>query len=309
MRVTDTVFLPATSVDSALANIGSSFFSIHKNLAPLHLEPVKNVVVLLNGSLQLWKKDGSQQFNNTSTAATAAQGREYKALKNLSHLAVALNITLSSIPSAKEGEVFSRVQGSLKALLHDLERCEKDESMVSHQSLFDLSKPILHRLLSCPMSLHKEASKICHSYNADCELILSKYRKDSAEIQIKSLHDIMNQWGQEHTIKPEETRVLIVVAHGPRDDLLERQYFEAWVEERNIYPVEMLPGQMANIHVEKDLILGFLAEQELNRSIGKSMLGDENAMFKDVLGPFAYSVLERLGLRKKAEKSGCPFSK
>jgi hypothetical protein len=37
------------------------------------------------------------------------------------------------------------------------------------------------------------------------------------------------------------------------------------------------------------------------------MLGDENAMFKDVLGPFASIVHEALGLRKKTQKSRCPI--
>jgi hypothetical protein len=57
----------------------------------------------------------------------------------------------------------------------------------------------------------------------------------------------------------------------------------------------MLPEQMAT--VSQFSLINFLKKHETNRQIGQSMLGDSNAMKKDVLGPYAPEVLKQL----------CPF--
>lgn len=108
-------------------------------------------------------------------------------------------------------------------------------------------------------------------------------------------------------IELDTTRVLITTAHGPREDLIEKQYFldiyaqggiiNAEKGTNHIICVEMLPEQIAT--VSQDALIAFLKKHQMNnKSIAINMLDDDQAMNKDILGKYAPEVLKKL----------CPFN-
>ncbi|WP_058527938.1 hypothetical protein [Legionella erythra] len=127
----------------------------------------------------------------------------------------------------------------------------------------------------------------------------------ATKIQLQGMHRILLNWVEKYSIQAKYTRSLIVTASGPREQLIERQYFEEMLAKQNlkndekgiryIHTIEMLPQQIATV-TDKELI-GFLQRHELNSDIGKNMLNNPLGMDKDVLGEHAPGVL----------KGKCPF--
>lgn len=283
-------------------HIGSKFMNIHKNEAPTHLSTVKNIIIYHGGLTELWKKDTSGDYNQAGIASTAAAQDVYKVRKNLSHLAVSINVLASSFALVADEDSFSRIHAAAGSMFGTLGLLPKS-IQTEYALLIEASASALLRLAASTSS-RMEVADACRKYNGITKIILQEYAKESAQVQIISLENIMDKWTQEHHILPEDTKALIVVAHGPRQKLLETQYFEQWGKGKlQIFPVEMLPAQMSSINVKKDLILGFLAEQLLNQQIGKRMLDDENAMFKDILAPYAEEILEKF----PSKEEGCPY--
>lgn len=131
------------------------------------------------------------------------------------------------------------------------------------------------------------------------------YANQAKNLQWMGMHKIIRRWTKQENIQFESTRVLIVTAHGPREDLIEKKYFldqfskkgivDAEKNTGHIICVEMLPEQIAT--VSQYSLIDFLKKHQLNKQIGLNMLGDPNAMMKDVLGGGDPSVLAKL----------CPF--
>jgi hypothetical protein len=139
-------------------------------------------------------------------------------------------------------------------------------------------------------------------YLDEMKSINESYAAKATKLQLNGIHQIMSQWIEEYKIQLDSTRVLIVSAHGPRNDLIEKQYFldmyakqgfiDAEHGSSHIICVEMLPEQSAI--VSKELLIEFLRKHQINRQVGVNMLGDSTAMDKDVLGQYAPEVLKKL---------------
>lgn len=139
-------------------------------------------------------------------------------------------------------------------------------------------------------------------YLDEMKSINETYAAKATKLQLSGIHQIMSQWKEEYNIQLDSTRVLIVSAHGPRNDLIEKQYFldlyakqgfiDAEHGSSHIICVEMLPEQSAT--VSKDSLIDFLRKHQINMQVGANMLGDSMAMDKDVLGQYAPEVLKNL---------------
>jgi hypothetical protein len=151
-------------------------------------------------------------------------------------------------------------------------------------------------------------SSIGHIYCLQAQLVQDiksinmNYLARATELQLKGIHQIVSRWMSSEEVVLVNSHVLIVTSHGPREGLIEKQYFldlfskqgivDAEKESGHIICVEMLPEQIAT--VKQSSIINFLKKQQLNRQIGQNMLGDSNAMKKDVLSQYAPPVLEQL---------------
>ncbi|HLF66336.1 MAG TPA: hypothetical protein VI522_01835, partial [Gammaproteobacteria bacterium] len=236
----------------------------------------------------------------------------------MSHLAVGINIAYTSVLKDSTGGASSLIKENLINLQGNLLDFLREPMGFYFSSLIRPTALALTRLMYYKPHLHKEKA-LCwaEEYNADTQWLLEEYAENAAELQIESMDKIMTEWISTYNITLEKTRVLIVVAHGPRDNLIEGEYYKYLFKkfkiaspESYIYKIEMLPDQMATIDVEKDLIHDFLSGQQLNAEIASTMLGDKEAMRKDVLAKYAPSILEKLPphvITEEGSKPRCPF--
>lgn len=233
---------------------------------------------------------------------TPAQGEQYNLIKSLSHLSVMLDRALQSIKDAgftreKEEVELQRIQSLLtllKKLNHDF--LEKELEVINWML------GIIDQALAVD---GKEQIQCIHAqYLREIQSTNEKYSRQAADLQIHGLHEKISYWMARENIQLEKTRILIVCARGPRKDLIEKQYFHWLYSEQGIMEekdkdyvlcVEMLPEQMST--VTTSMLLDFLRKHETNAHIGRNMLGDSNAMYKDVLGKYAPPILRKL----------CPF--
>ncbi|KTD46441.1 hypothetical protein [Legionella quateirensis] len=128
------------------------------------------------------------------------------------------------------------------------------------------------------------------------------YASTATRLQLNGLHQTIAQWMSKFNLYLDSSRVLIVSSHGPREDLIEKQYFldlyaqhgieDAEKGSSHVICVEMLPEQIAT--VSKESLIDFLRKHQLNMMIGHNMLGDPQAMNKDVLGQYAPEVIKNL---------------
>lgn len=134
---------------------------------------------------------------------------------------------------------------------------------------------------------------------------LSKY---AVKLQLKQLDFIAKIWQEKYNIDLKKNRVLIVGAHGPRKGLIEMQYFRSWyrssiedepVKNNYVYYIEMLVHKMKEIDIKEDLIEGFLAQEEYNKSVAGWVLDNPLGMEEDVLNSFAPDVLMKLSKREE----------
>jgi hypothetical protein len=124
--------------------------------------------------------------------------------------------------------------------------------------------------------------------------LLEKNIESAALAQVLDIHNQIVAWEVLDQEKLKRMRVLIVGPHGPRSGRVDMQYFtkiyhqfcsisDHKVKNNYLYHVEMLPSQMKYIDIEQDLIQEFLMGSEYNKTVGKTMLNNQEAMFRDIL--------------------------
>lgn len=258
----------------------------------------------LNGYLSLW---GKNVHNNIlyeiDSRGTPALDEQYNLIKSISHCSVWLNLILQSvIDEAELNKQHEEDLNSVRTSLMELKRLRpveiNSELAVINKILNYISKILKARSL---IQMHSLQIK----YLEDMKSINESYASLATKLQLTGLHEIVSQWISTLNIQLDSSRILIVSAHGPREDLIEKQYFldlyakqgmmDAEKGTSHIICVEMLPEQIAT--VSKDSLIDFLKKHQLNMSIGRNMLGDPQAMNKDVLGAYAPDVLKTI----------CPF--
>ncbi|WP_141650495.1 hypothetical protein [Legionella massiliensis] len=242
-------------------------------------------------------------YEEVASCDSAALGSRYRQLKTLSHIAVTLNIL---IEEGQSQDGLKELQKKLKQLI-----VHHKSELLPYQSFLNETILLTYRLLA-KWEDKLACRQLMAKYNKATSESLNSYAKEAAQLQLTSLNEIVQGWTDDYWIQAESSRVLIVCPHGPRKGLIERQFFDDWLlkqkldrlDKRLIYTVEMLPEQMAS--VSSDLILSFLSKQEINKMIGKQVLNDEDAMFRDILAEHAPDIINEL----EEQKTGgyCPYS-
>ncbi len=284
--------------------IKQDFLSNHHQHAQKHsLIGIDHVLIYLNGKLTLLGKKNESVLHEIETVKTPALEEDYITLKTISHLSVWLNLALRSMIEQKEqydsepAELL-QIQEHLLAL-----KSVNDEHLLhEHRVLNRLMKVTYKALLA---TTTRQLQDIQSQFLLEVREINERYSAQATELQLKGLYRITRNWVKQHNLLVQNSRVLIVVPHDPREGLIEKQYFLDWYSKEGIADaekqtghiicVEMLPEQMGT--VSQLSLIDFLKRHQLNMPIGKDMLGNEQAMNKDILSSYAPPVLEKL----------CPF--
>lgn len=192
-------------------------------------------------------------------------------------------------------EDLQNIKNQLKALKQLNHNSIDHECAVIDRILMYISKVIHAKSLA-------QIKLIQVQYLQEMKSINETYAATATRLQLNGLHQTIVQWMSQLNIHLDSSRVLIVSSHGPREDLIEKQYFldlyaqhgiqNAEKGSSHIICVEMLPEQIAT--VSKESLIDFLRKHQINMMIGQNMLGDPQAMNKDVLGRYAPEVIKKL---------------
>lgn len=300
------------NLNQQLAAINQSFLSEHKNAGICMLAKIKHVVILSSGNLELWRKhDEAITYCMIARVETAAKNECYTLLKSLAHIPVLIVSILQKMEDPHE---------RLTALRHKLQQLAKDLIQIDEYSLnqnlnlVEESINLLNELLRGTLS-KSAMSHLVAEYMRRIKPDLDRCGYGATHAQLSSLKAITREWHNNHQIDWIASRVLIVAPHGPRQQLIEQQFFEDVYHrlaitnpvDNKIYYVEMLPSQIDKLDMHKDLIEGFLSSSEINKKIGLDVFSDEQAMFTDRLADYAPSVLK--ALKAESGSGQCPFYK
>jgi len=271
------------------------------------------VIVYSNSSLSLWQHAGSGQYKQLETAPSPAKEEPYILLKTLSHISVWLSITLQSMAAqklwlAKTNPELNKIHTSLNTLKN-----LGNQQLKPHLPVMDYTLSVIQQAKTCQQAT--EIVQLQQDYLQQSKACNEHYSRLATRIQLQGLHKIVETWRTQRMLNLHRSRVMIVGPHGPRDQLIEKQYFHdmyvragiADGEHNNghLVYVEMLPEQLQDIDIAS-LITSFLGRHQINKLIGKELLNDEQAMFNDVLGKYAPPVIKELAEKKQG---GCPFKR
>jgi len=304
-RSTHSMPLPPPIMSAAdwCNQIQQTFLEHHHREAQLQpLTDVDHVITYLNGTLQLWKKQPNHTLMIEHSADTPALQTEYKLCKSFPHISVMIYGVLGSICAS--GIINEHHRSDLlriEVLLSQLNRLE-EKCVDDHRAVIELLVSVVNQV-----KLSSGLNQIHHLLDnviKKTSMINDNYAKKATQLQLQGMHDIVFPWVKHLDL--DKTRVLIAVAPGPKQNLIEGQYFhslykkqgiETEINRQHIIYVEMLAKQLSTI--DSQCLIGVLKEKMLNRTIAGNMLGNPEAMNQDVLGRFAPRVLEGL----------CPYSK
>lgn len=260
---------------------------------------IHSVLVYLAGEMTLWKK----QANSYRQVASSRPTRDitYTRSKVLSHTTVTMTMLLDRCinSSANHNENMQLVRLEmlplLNAILDCLEELEPDD-VPPVRLIMEETRNCAHQLLQFMQPHSSQAlMKLKIQYDEKMQEPIEYFSKKAADKQKNCLDKLMRAWERWHQLKPETSRVVIVCAHGPREGLIEATYFERWykkalgdirIKDNMLYVHEMLPVQFAGVDIKRDVIDGFLRASELNKVIGKSLLGGSEMLFRDALAGY-----------------------
>lgn len=276
--------------------MGKNFIDYHKRKS--HLQPltdIDHVITYHNGILELWGKHNDHTLYIQDSAQTEALKPKYNILKSLPHNSVILDCVLRSICVKGEKTHQDKVDLlSLENLLTELKSKDpyyvKPYQAAIEQLIFIANKT---RFSNCM----NEIRCLQMRYAREISSVNEEYLKQATELQLTGMHLIISRWSLDFF----KTRVLIAVAEGPKEDLIEGQYIDALYQEKGIIDfkdkpyldyVIMLPKQLGTI--TSACLIDDLKERLLNQDIAKNMLGCPKKMGRDVLGPYAPTVLDSI---------------
>ncbi|KTD50343.1 hypothetical protein Lqui_1668 [Legionella quinlivanii] len=272
--------------------MGKNFLDYHRRTSLSQpLTNIDHVITYHNGILELWGKQNDHRLDIQDSAETEALKPTYNILKSLSHNSVILDCVLRSIStyqvrtSQDELDLLNLVELLTELRSKDPHYIKPYQAAIE-QLIFIADKA---RLSACL----REIACLQARYSGEISSVNEGYLKQAAELQLTGMHQIISRWN----LAFNKTRVLIAVAEGPKEDLIEGQYFDALYKVKgedkpNLDYVVMLPKQLGTI--TGACLIDNLRERLLNQSIAKNMLGCPKKMARDVLGPYAPAVLERL---------------
>lgn len=266
----------------------------HRAASKPALAHVQSVIIYKNEELSLWHKK-TDDFS--LIASKVIINDYYRLLKNITHIPVL--IRMHDIPyTAEKKSALKKEQDEMKVITNNLEVSAEDYE--TQMQILKKSEAFLSWALSCEEVAIKWQKKL-DQYTASLQDEIDHNCRRTTQIQLTHLHETLNNWQEDYALKMENSRTIIVGPHGPRNGLIEKQYFlELYknvlgiknAENDRLYYVESLPTHIAKINIKSDLIDGFLGLAELNKSLGVvAKDGSPKTMFSDILKNYAPSVL------------------
>ncbi|WP_454782351.1 hypothetical protein [Legionella sp. WA2022007384] len=291
------------------------FLEKHLIYSKKELDRVNHIVIYMNGTLMLLEIDDKSGPIFLEKNDTPAIDDSYLLMKVTCHFSISLfeileqsiqlNITLEDLPKELD------------------QLYEKIETLRTNYFNLDTVKPAIDLMLSYLDLISRctqvnQLKLIQKRYLRDLKPRIDKLSEKAAELQLNGLQQICVSWHKKHGIDLEKTYIIIVGARGPKKDLIEHQFFNAWrahygIDEKNtpsggIIYSEMLPQQMKDLTIE--MLIDDLARDLHNMQIGLRMLNDRQAMYQDVLGKYGPRVIGVLMETPVAQKeSKCPLHK
>ena len=282
-----------------MREINQQFLKTYDKTALAHLKDIKHVVVYLRGQLLLLRQNELNGYEEAESSESATRNSTYRQLKTFAHSAVTVNMLVAD----KQAHKLREFNKKLKQLT-----LNHEAEILPYRQFINESIYLIDSILS-HWDIQESDKQLIENYNQTINKALNNYMMAAARLQLQSMSATMKDWSERYQIKAETLRIVIVCASGPREGMIERQFFESWLQKQNgskrlIYQMEMLHEQMPQLKIDK--LIDFVGKQELNKSIGKQLLNDENALFKDLLAEHADSILQ--GLDDEPIKGHCPYS-
>ena len=136
-----------------------------------------------------------------------------------------------------------------------------------------------------------------------CADAIEANSQKASEIILKDIHALISRWEIDYGLRAKHSRAVVVSPHGPRVERIETALLQQWyqhrvgvsqVDDKWVYNVEVMVSLLGKIDIEKDIIQGVVINSEVNKAIGKDVLHDETALFRDVLSTYAPPILRDL---------------
>lgn len=258
-------------------------------------------MVLKGDELSLWENSGTNY--QLIKQASLAKSIRYLGLKQICHVAVLITMLIDDYLNQRNDQSLSQlnsISASLQSLLARAHHIFDQLDLERQRFIIKESVDVIKGLTS---NSHKLAwLEIKKGYLDKITVALEKNSECATQTQLSLLDDLITEWGLKSSDLT-KSRTIIISPHGPKPKRIEAQYFnrlyqtmveEDSVEDNLLYHLEMLPSQIASLDVQEDIIKGFLAGAELNKSIGLNHLGSRQAMFSDILDKYAVPVLDKL---------------
>jgi hypothetical protein len=192
-----------------------------------------------------------------------------------------------------------KLRESLMILLDRFSDSIRDHQVVIHRTISIIDEVLSERS-------YQRMQELLEIYIKDVGDYLEQYGRQAATYQITGLDDIVSKWLIDYSIDLSSTYIIIAGTRGPREGLIEMQYFNRlrkWhgmslenTRSDGVIYSEMLP------HQQKDLdyltLMNDLAGYLHNRSVAQCVLNDPNAMNRDILARHAEGILTALEVSK-----------
>ena len=280
-------------LDSLLSEINQRFLLSHKDTAPIYTDDIQWIIVYKGVDISLWKRNGERY--ESCTEATPSNDVRYVRLKQLSHLIV-------HVTQCLQGGLKNKCE-DLLVLLNTLKQPDvlneiHADDMADARRMIEASEEALMRLRE-----HGTSQAVIDHLISNCAEAIEANSQKASEIILKDIYALITQWEKEHGLRAEHSRAVVVSPHGPRVERIETALLQQWYRQRLgvahvddawVYNAEVMVSLLGKIEIEKDIIQGVVINSEVNKAIGRDVLHDETALFRDVLSSYAPPILNNL---------------
>jgi len=286
-------------LDSQLAEINQQMLDAHSSLSVITRPDIDVVIVYKGSELSLWLREENTYHQKDRLIPT--DDLRYTRLKQFAHITVLLTVLLEACAADA-----ANIMSILDRIAHLHQSLSLMSALLGETHPED--RPHHARILAASIELmrgmdHQSDFKtMLENYIEALRETISYHNRTATQVQLLCLNEILQGWIGLHGIDINKSRVIIVSPHGPRLGRIETQFFQKWyeqagiqqVEDNMLYSIETLPHKIAELDIEHDLIGKHLMGAELNKKIGTQVMGNMQAMFRDILEVHAAPVLETM---------------
>jgi len=295
------------------------FLNSHAKHSLFKLKDISHTIIYLRGTLSLLQKTLDNRFHEIQSVDTAAKEPTYIVLKSLAHCSVWLDILVDSLI---HGDQNHYQFGEESRDLYDQLQMFKQSTHPEIRAYLPFIKTTMDTIDTIrSASDMKDVTQLYRGHLLQVEDDIKVLGIITTRLQINSLDKIMKDWSSKYKIALRNSRIIISGTQGPREEMIEKEYFKRIFAKIGIYRAEeekrmVLYAESLIQHIpliEHQDLIQFLCTNEINKRIGHSMLGDAKAMNKDILGKYASTVLDSLESNKEISekiqenKSRCPY--